>query len=615
MRDKLKVSRDKILKERVSLHLLFIVAVVLCLGISSFAATSPSVTNLAMPDEEYSITIDVNSAGTIIGNSISDVNGINVSRAVRWDKNLEGVYVGKYIADDIYINSYARAINDKGQILLMFNSKSYIYLDGILTELIIPYTSVQLRDINNNGIIVGNGQRSDGKTVGFWYNLNNGTSKEFYVDTDSNTRIVEINDNGWIVSNSSNSMNKSISYIYKISTEEIITIADELKPNQIFYSYAMNNIGQVIGDSVDVDSKYNGFIWDNGVFTYMQLNENPRSINDNGQIVGYQVVNGLYTPIFWFQDIKLSLSTLGGHSWSQKLNSNGKIVGVSNDILINVDRAVAWDTTPVATTSAFVVNQNSTLNGNLNAIDSDSSSFIYKLASKSPQNGTVTINPATKMFTYVPNENFVGTDSFTFTATCELGSKSDEATITINVLPVNLKPVAVDDILVLNEDETKIGNFKVISTGNSMNYTIVTKPTKGTLTITNPLTGEYKYVPFYNRNGIDSFKFKVTDGLLTSNDATVSITINPVNDAPIVSIIGTTLLKVNRTGYMYIIGFDLDSSNLSYTVTGLPTGAIFNKATRIFTWKPVTAGTYSVTFNVSDGKITTSKTVNLNVTK
>src|SRR5207245_11499978 len=47
------------------------------------------------------------------------------------------------------------------------------------------------------------------------------------------------------------------------------------------------------------------------------------------------------------------------------------------------------------------------------------------------------------------------------------------------------------------------------------------------------LNGSFTYTPAANFNGSDSFTYKANDGLLDSNMATVALTINPVNDAPL----------------------------------------------------------------------------------
>src|SRR5207244_1217622 len=57
-------------------------------------------------------------------------------------------------------------------------------------------------------------------------------------------------------------------------------------------------------------------------------------------------------------------------------------------------------------------------------------------------------------------------------------------------------------------------------------------PSHGTLTLNS--NGSFSYSPDANYNGPDSFTYKANDGSLDSNTATVSITVNAVNDAPLV---------------------------------------------------------------------------------
>ena len=58
-------------------------------------------------------------------------------------------------------------------------------------------------------------------------------------------------------------------------------------------------------------------------------------------------------------------------------------------------------------------------------------------------------------------------------------------------------------------------------------------PAHGTLTVFNTATGAFTYTPNRNYNGPDSFTFKANDGAVDSNTATVRITVDPVNDAPV----------------------------------------------------------------------------------
>ena len=62
----------------------------------------------------------------------------------------------------------------------------------------------------------------------------------------------------------------------------------------------------------------------------------------------------------------------------------------------------------------------------------------------------------------------------------------------------------------------------------------------GTAPATGPWTlnsnGSFTYTPTANYNGTDTFTYRASDGSLTSNLATVTITINAVNDAPTLAV-------------------------------------------------------------------------------
>ena len=66
--------------------------------------------------------------------------------------------------------------------------------------------------------------------------------------------------------------------------------------------------------------------------------------------------------------------------------------------------------------------------------------------------------------------------------------------------------------------------------GDTLTFSVVTAPAHGTLSGTAP---NLTYTPAANYNGPDSFTFKVNDGPADSAAATVSITVTPVNDAPV----------------------------------------------------------------------------------
>src|SRR5439155_515468 len=67
--------------------------------------------------------------------------------------------------------------------------------------------------------------------------------------------------------------------------------------------------------------------------------------------------------------------------------------------------------------------------------------------------------------------------------------------------------------------------------GDALSAVLVSNPTHGTLTLNGD--GSFTYMPALNFNGIDSFTYKASDGQAQSGVATVTITVTPVNDAPV----------------------------------------------------------------------------------
>ena len=73
-----------------------------------------------------------------------------------------------------------------------------------------------------------------------------------------------------------------------------------------------------------------------------------------------------------------------------------------------------------------------------------------------------------------------------------------------------------------------------------LTFSVVGAPTSGTLTI--ETNGSFSYAHSGAEGTSDSFTFKITDDEnLTSNTATVTITITPVNDAPTLAAISKTI--------------------------------------------------------------------------
>lgn len=136
---------------------------------------------------------------------------------------------------------------------------------------------------------------------------------------------------------------------------------------------------------------------------------------------------------------------------------------------------------------------------------------------------------------------------------------------------------------------------------------------------------DLNFVPDDDWNGDTFFTFQFSDWLLYSAEATATLHIAAVDDAPVWSgdLTDTTvaegsLLTIGLPGYASDI--DTPAGSLSYSFTSVPasTGMSLDPTTNEFTWTPAEAegpGTYNVTFTVTDGATPVDKTIEIVVTE
>ena len=112
-------------------------------------------------------------------------------------------------------------------------------------------------------------------------------------------------------------------------------------------------------------------------------------------------------------------------------------------------------------------------------------------------------------------------------------------TVDLDIDPVNDDPVAVADSYVLNEDASLIltaadliGNDTDVDLDTLAFGGVQIQPAHGTLV--DNQDGTFTYTPAQDYNGADTFTYQVTDGAGGSATGTVNLTIDPVNDDPVV---------------------------------------------------------------------------------
>ena len=172
-----------------------------------------------------------------------------------------------------------------------------------------------------------------------------------------------------------------------------------------------------------------------------------------------------------------------------------------------------------------------------NDIDVDGDTLTSGLVAN-PTNGTLDL-PGVGSFTYTPDPDFNGTDTFQYIPR-DGTVDGNVTTVTITVRPINDPPVAGDDAYAVDEDSTLVvedvpgedilENDSDVD-GDALTAVLTTDVSNGTLALA--ADGSFTYTPDPDFNGTDAFTYVANDGTDNSNVATVTITVNPVNDPPV----------------------------------------------------------------------------------
>ncbi|WP_339064860.1 tandem-95 repeat protein [Teredinibacter turnerae] len=187
-----------------------------------------------------------------------------------------------------------------------------------------------------------------------------------------------------------------------------------------------------------------------------------------------------------------------------------------------------------------------------------------------PAHGTASVVAGS--IRYIPATNFNGSDSLSYSVTDAAGLRSNVAIVVINVTGVNDLPVAVNDAASLDEDTQVVVNVltndsDVDGALNLSTVQVVTAPAHGATQV-DAGTGAVTYTPSANYFGNDSFAYIVKDNLgAASNIATVALTINGINDAPVANpdLVRTdedAPIRINVAGNDVDIDGSLDLSSL-----------------------------------------------------
>ncbi|HOX05006.1 MAG TPA: Ig-like domain-containing protein, partial [Planctomycetota bacterium] len=236
--------------------------------------------------------------------------------------------------------------------------------------------------------------------------------------------------------------------------------------------------------------------------------------------------------------------------------------------------------------------------------DDDTLSYAWKIDGDNVPVAVNTMN-------YSPLRADIGDHTITVTVS---DGRGGTVTQTWTVHVPNAVPVANDQSVTTAEDTPKAITLTASDADDDpLTYTVVAGPAHGALTGTAPAL---TYTPTANWNGSDSFTFKVNDGRADSAEATVSITVTAVNDAPVADAQAVTTAE-DTPKDITLTGSDVEGSDLTFTVVTAPAHGTLTGTAPALTYTPEANwnGSDSFTFKVNDGTAdSTPATVPVTVT-
>ncbi|MEI7884924.1 MAG: Ig-like domain-containing protein, partial [Clostridia bacterium] len=269
---------------------------------------------------------------------------------------------------------------------------------------------------------------------------------------------------------------------------------------------------------------------------------------------------------------------------------------------------------PLAQNTNAIARQGVVTTGNAVAVDPEKQALTYSLLNV-PTKGNVTLS-TTGAFSYTPNSNGFGADSFSFYAYDGVLT-SNIATVTIDISN-NLYLLEGSTInMSLEEDSTGAALLLNATNGGITTWIVSTQPAKGSTTISG--IGENRlvtYTPNANAYGSDSFLVQVTDDQGGSDSITVHVTITAINDAPTITAIENFSMDEDTTTSRALEIGDLDGDTLTLSFSSDNQALLTSSSIKLLRngnqvtieISPVANqfGTGSVTITVADGTTTSS---------
>lgn len=322
------------------------------------------------------------------------------------------------------------------------------------------------------------------------------------------------------------------------------------------------NIQKTIGESVTYSDTLTATDVDTPI---AQLTYSVQQTPQHGNLQLNSDGHFTYTP---------TANYIGNDSFIFSVSDNG-VPNLSNSGTVSIT-ITSLNDPPIVSNQTFTTNEDTPFSDALSASDSQTpaAQLTFRLTGTlQTSKGALLLSP-NGSFSYTPKKNVSGVDQFEFEV-LDNGSpqKSSIATATINITSVNDKPDAFDADLIVLENTKATGSLIATDVDNdNLTFSIVDAPQHGSVHLTVD-TGDYDYLPNAGETGVDSFTFKVFDGMVYSDPATITVDIRAAgggNIAPsapnLVSPIQDDVVNPSNAVFTWQPSSDPDSINLTYEI-------------------------------------------------
>ncbi|HEY9049703.1 MAG TPA: tandem-95 repeat protein [Ohtaekwangia sp.] len=416
-----------------------------------------------------------------------------------------------------------------------------------------------------------------------------------------------VNDNTGATSNSANiSITVNAQNDAPTAVNDAVTTLEDTPVNLNIVNNDTDVDGTIAANTVDLDPATAG------IQTSFNVSGGTVSVNASGVITFTPTVNfyGTVTTTYTVNDNSGATSNIATITIT--------VTAVNDAPIANNDLTTADEN---ETVTLNVVTNDLDIDGTVNAATVDLNTTTAGIQTTiTVTAGTFTVN-ATGDVTYTPALNFNGTASITYTVRDNTGATSNQATISILVNSINSLPVASNDAITINEDG--VASLNIVANDSDPDGTINAATVdlntsiagiqnsittaQGTFSVNG--SGLLSFTPVLNYFGTASITYTVNDNVgATSNQATITITINSVNDAPVANndtgsasdgVAVTVNVVSNDTDVDGTI--DIATVDLDVTTGGIQT----SRTTAAGTWTVNTSGIVTFTSIVNYNGVAT----------